>query len=259
MGAGKRMTARRLFTCLGSVVLALAASSQSLAQSLAKGTSMRGFQMVQHVDDVLYGVDALGLDIKENRYVRGTYVRVSVSQPSPILGVARFVADCNEPVRLAIVASSALTGKTHADGSAEYKHYEAEKTGLADIEFFKGHVLDGTRLVGEFACRTSRQPGRAQQIARELYEGGGPQDQQTLRCDLRAERGSETVRGVPIRFSEAEQVVAVNNQWLSASEVTREAIVFGSGTAEWRIDRADRSARLLGARAQVLFLGACEK
>lgn len=258
MGAGKRMTARRLFTCFGSAVLALAAS-QSLAQNLGQGTSMRGFQMVQHVDDVLYGVDALGLELKENRYVRGTYVRVSVSQPSPILGVARFVADCREPVRLAIVASSALTGKTNADGSAEYKHYAAEKTGLADIEFFKGHVLDGTRLVGEFACRSSLQPGRAQQIARELYESGGPQDQETLRCDMRPERGTETVRGVPIRFSEAEQVVAVNNQWLSASEVTREAVVFGSGVAEWRVDRLNRTVRLLGTRAAVLFSGQCEK
>lgn len=244
---------------LAGIALALLAAVPASAQSLPQGTSMRGFQLVQRVDDVLYGVDALALDIKENRYVRGTYVRVSVSQPSPILGVARFVADCREPVRLSIVASSALTGKTNADGTAEYKHYQAEKTAFAEIEFFKGHVLDGTRLVAEFACRTSQQPGRAPQIAKELYEGGGPPDMQTLRCDMRPERGAETVRGVPIRFSESEQAVAVNNQWLSASEVTPSAIVFGSGVAEWRVDRLDRTVRLTGAKANVLFSGSCEK
>ena len=237
--------------------LALLACAGSQAQTLAQGSSIRGFQMVQHVDDVLYGVDALGLELKDNRYVRGTYVRVSVSQPSPILGVARFVADCQEPVRLALLSSSALTGKQNADGTPQYKHVEAPSTAFADLDFFKGHMLDGTRLVAEFACRTSLQPGRAREIARELYERGGPPDTQTLRCDMRPERTSEVVRGVPVRFSEAEQVVAVNNQWFTASEVTPKAIVFGSGAAEWRIDRAERTVRLLGMRYEVLYSGAC--
>ena len=122
---------------LAGLALATAGAAQLFAQSLPQGTSMRGFQMVQHVDDVLYGVDALALDIKENRYVRGTYVRVSVSQPSPILGVGRFVADCREPVRLAIVASSALTGKTNGDGTPEYKHVQAEKTGFDEIDYYR--------------------------------------------------------------------------------------------------------------------------
>jgi hypothetical protein len=239
------------------LLLALVVSAPAYAQSLPQGSSMRGFQMVQHVDDVLYGVDALALDIKENRYVRGTYVRVSVSQPSPILGVARFVADCNEPVRLSIVASSALTGKSNADGTPEYKHFQAEKTAFAELDYFKGHMLDGTRLVAEFACRTSQSPGRAQAIARELYESGGPADMKTVRCDMRQERGKEVVRGVPIRFSETEQVVAVNNQWLSASEITRDAIVFGSGASEWRVERQARLARLVSPKGDVQFFGNC--
>jgi hypothetical protein len=259
MGTRGRMKILILWAKWLAVVPALAGAMPLFAQSLPQGTSMRGFQMVQHVDDVLYGVDALALDIKENRYVRGTYVRVSVSQPSPILGVGRFVADCREPVRLAIVASSALTGKTNPDGTPEYKHVQAEKTGFDEIEFFKGHVLDGTRLVAEFACRASQQPGRAAAIARELYEGGGPADMQTMRCDMRPEKGTETVRGVPIRFSESEQVVAVNNQWLSASEVKKDTVSFGSGAAEWRLNRQDRLVRLLSPKGDVIFFGNCDR
>lgn len=258
MGASRRVSFwKSAWIPCASIVLALTAAAPALAQSLPQGSSMRGFQMVQHVDDVLYGVDALALDVKENRYVRGTYVRVSVSQPSPILGVGRFVADCNEPVRLAIVASSALTGKSNADGTPEYKHFAAEKTAFAELEFFKGHVLDGTRLVAEFACRTSQSPGRAQAIARELYESGGPADMKTLRCDMRQERGTAVVPGVPIRFSESEQVVAVNNQWLSASEITRDAIIFGSGAAEWRVERQAKLVRLLNPKGDVQYFGNC--
>ena len=71
-------------------------------------------------------------------------------------------------------------------------------------------------------------------------------------------RGTEVVRGVPIRYSESEQVVAVNNQWLSASEITREAIIFGSGAAEWRVERQARLVRLLNPKGDVQYFGNCQ-
>lgn len=251
----------------GAVALVLLPAAGARAQEASRAQGMqgipgvpeagpRGFQMVQRIDEVLYGVDPISLTFRGN-FVQGVFVRVNVEQPAPILGYIRFVADCRPPLRMAIVSSSTLTGRANADGSAEYREYRSEKSRLEELEFDPARLLNGTQLVADFACRSTLQPGRARQIARELYERGGPPDQKTLRCTLRPDGSERALPEVPVRFSESQQAVAVNNQWLRSGAVTPEEIIFGNGAAEWRIDRRALQARLFDANDKPVYTGAC--
>ena len=231
-----RIVRRRLVICLWAV-LALQAPSTALAQ----WSSVRGYQLLQRVDDVLFGVDNLSLTILDNRYVAGTLVRVNVHQPSPVRGYTDFVADCQKPLRFAVRPAG---GKT--------------RVAPAQLEFSSANVLDGTWFAAEFACETTRQPGRAARLAKDLFERGGPPDMQTVYCELQPD-GSEQARpDVEVRFSEAANAVAVNRQWLSSGEVTPEEVRFGSNS-KWHIDRQALHVRRTGASSEMLFSGSCDR
>lgn len=238
--------------------LALAACLWALAVPAAWSQSAsRGFLMVQRIDEVLYGVDPLATEVRGRDHVAGLFARVNVQQPSPILGYLRYVVDCRPPLRMAIVSSSTLTGRSGPDGAPEYREYRAEKTGFDELAYEPVHMLNGTQLVAEFACRSSAQPGRAAQIAQELYERGGPPDMQSLRCDLRPDGASQVVRQVEVRYSESAQLVSVNRQWLRTGTVTPREVRFGSGADEWRISRSGGVAQLVSDTGAVLYSGVC--
>jgi hypothetical protein len=128
---------------------------------------------------------------------------------------------------------------------------------LDSMEFAGPKVLDGTWFVAEFVCGSSRQPGSAVRLARELYEKGGPADLQSVFCDMQIDGGGEVRRAVEIRYSEVEDVVAVGQQWLSSGFVTEREIVFGSGGVQWIMDRQTLQARLMTAGGKTLFASQC--
>ena len=68
-------------------------SSGAGSETSSATGSGKGVQLVQRVDDVLYGVDPISLAILSSRYVSGVMVRVNANQPSPVLGYSHFVAD----------------------------------------------------------------------------------------------------------------------------------------------------------------------
>lgn len=235
----------------------LLTASFSASAEPAPGAAIGNFQMVQRVDDVLYGVDAVSLEILDQRHVRGTFVRVSVAQPSPILGYTRFVADCREPVGLALVSSSNLNGKTHPDGSPQYLEVRAAPLPPDAMDYEPGALLDGTQTVAQFACQVSLRPGAAPTIAQALYEGGGPSDTQTLKCTLLPDGSTQPVVEVPLRYSESAQAVSVNHQWLASSIVTPQQIQFGSGYDKWTIDRNTWQAQLRRPDGSLRFASKC--
>ena len=254
-----RRVARIIWVAVVGCALSLGVAAAARAQaSSIKSTSLKGFQLVQRVDDVLYGVDAVSLEILDERHVRGSFVRVSVERPSPILGYTRFVADCRSPARISIVSSSNLNGKTHPNGSPQYIEARAAALPVASMKYSEGDLMDGTQLVAEFACRTTTQPGAAARIAQELFGRGGPPDQKTLACDLRPDGGNKTVPGVEVRYSESEGAVAVDNQWLASGAVSKRIVQFGGGHDKWVIDRRLLRARLTDPAGNVKFTGACK-
>ena len=220
-----------------------------------------GVQLVQRIDDVLYGVDPISLAILNNRYVSGVLVRVNASQPTPVLGYSHFVADCQGPQRMAIVSSAQSTVELTPQGSSARARYEAAKAAVyapvEGVRFSKASMLDGSRLVAGFACSSTQRPARTAQIAKELFENGGPADMRTALCDLQPDGGVETREDVEVRYSDSEKVVAVNNQWLSSGRVSNAEISFGSGGARWRIDRNTSEASLVTAGGKVIFAGSC--
>ena len=227
---------RRRAICLWAVLVLHAPTA-----ALAQWSNNRGYQLLQRVDDVLFGVDNLSLAILDNRYVAGTLVRVNVHQPSPVRGFTDFVADCQKPLRFALRPPG---GKT--------------RIAPAQLEFSSAHVLDGSWFAAEFACEATRQPGRAARLAKDLFERGGPPDMQTVYCELQPD-GSEQARpDVEVRFSETANSVAVNRQWLSSGEVTPEEVRFGSNS-KWRIDRQALHVRRTGAGGEMLFSGTCDR
>ena len=250
-----RCTVRQVaFALLGWLAAVPPASAQG---DTAPAGPISNIQMVQQVDDVLYGVDAVTLDILDQRHVRGTFVRVSAERPVPILGYTRFIADCREPVGIALVSSSNLNGKTHPDGSPQYLEVRAAPRPTSELVYGPGALLDGTRLVAEFACRVSLRPGAAPAIAKALYAAGGPADTRMLRCTLLPDGSTQPSVDVPLRYSEAEQVVAVNGQWLASSTVTPRQVQFGSGYDKWTIDRKSLRAQLVRPDGSVRFNSSC--
>lgn len=217
-------------------LLALAASPSTWAQ----WSNNRGYQLLQRVDDVLFGVDNLSLVILDRRYVAGTLVRVNETQPVPIRGSTEFVADCQKPLRFAA------------------KPPDAKVRALpGQLEFSSANLLDGTWFAAEFACESTRQPGRAARLAKDLFERGGPADMQTIYCELQPNGKDETRTGVEVRFSESANAVAVNRQWLSSGEVTPAEVRFGSNS-KWHINRPALDVRRTAASGEMLFSGSCD-
>ena len=226
----------RAFRIALCFLLALMASPASWAQ----WNNNRGYQLLQRVDDVLFGVDNLSLVIIDRRYVAGTLVRIDANQPLPIRGITEFVADCQKPLRFAA------------------KPADAKVRALAgQLEFSSAKLLDGTWFAAEFACESTRQPGRASRVAKDLFERGGPTDMQTIYCELQPNGSDEARSGVEVRFSESANAVAVNRQWLSSGEVSAGEVRFGSNS-KWRINRQAMDVRRTAASGEMLFSGTCD-
>ena len=226
---------KRAVRTAACVFLTLAAAHTS-----AQWNHNRGYQLLQRVDDVLFGVDNLSLVILDRRYVSGTLIRVNENQPVPIRGSTEFVADCQKPLRF---AAKPVGAKSHAVP--------------AETEFFSAKLLDGTWFAAEFACESTRQPGRAARLAKDLFERGGPSDMQTIYCELQPNGKKETRAGVEVRFSESANAVVVNRQWLSSGEVNAEEVKFGTNS-KWRINRQALDVRRNGANGEMLFSGSCD-
>ena len=256
---------RGLPICLASLAAAAqtgnAASAGAAGNNNPKGNSDYGYavglQLVQRVDDVLFGVDPISLAPLGNRHVSGVLVRVNASRPSPVLGYSHFVADCKKPLRMAIVATAQSPLDLAPQGSSARARYSAATAVVEDGVFSKTSMLDGSWAVAEFACDSTQRPARTAQIARELFERGGPSDMRTALCDLQTDGDRQTRQDVEVRFSDSEKVVAVNKQWLSSGRVTETEISFGSGPARWRIDRAAAEASLVHPGGKVMFVGSC--
>ena len=217
----------------------------------------KGLQLVQRVDDVLYGVDPLSLALLGNRHVSGVLVRVNANRPSPVLGYSHFVADCKKPLRMAILTSAQSPVELTPQGASARARYSAATAALDAGVFAKANMLDGSWSVAEFACDSTQRPARTAQIAKELFEKGGPSDMRIALCDLQTNGDLQTRMDVEVRFSDTEKVVAVNKQWLSSGRVTDSEISFGSGLARWRIDRAAAEASLVHPGGKVVFVGSC--
>lgn len=218
------------------VVLVLAAGAAQ-----AQWVSNRGYQLLQRVDDVLFGVDNLSLRILDRSHVAGTLLHVNVDKPYPVRSRVEFVADCGTPMRLAI--------RTGGAGTA---------VALDALEFTELSWLDGSWAAAEFACESTRQPGRAAQLARQMYERGGPPDTQTVYCDLQPDGSTEVRKGVEVRYSASANAVAVNHQWLSSGSVTDQEVRFGANSV-WRINRQALDIRRSAANGEMLFSGLCDR
>ena len=217
-----------LLTCLPALVC-------------AQWTSNRGYQLLQRVDDVLFGVDTISLSVLDRQHVAGTLVRVNVLQPNPVRGKSEFVAECTRPLRFALIPGNVRS-----------------RPQMAQLEFVQAKILDGSWFAAEFACEATRQPGRAARIARDLYERGGPADTQTIYCELQPDGKAEARPAVELRFSDEFSAVAVNRQWLSSGVVTPEEVRFGSiGT--WHVDRQAMNVRKNIASGEMVFSGTCDK
>ena len=244
-------------------VMALGACLQALAQGNAQ---TKAVLLVQRIDDVLYGVDPISLAIVDAHHVSGVLVRVNatlsgnVNQPSPPLSYTHFVADCRLPLRLATLATATSPFDLTPQGAsarARLASANASLAGSASSAFVRTKMLDASRSTAEFACATSQRPARAVQIAKDLFENGGPADMRTALCDLQPNGANQTREDVQVRFSDAEKVVSVNNQWMSTGSVTDAEISFGSGPARWRIDRDTAEASLVNSAGKVIFMGSC--
>jgi hypothetical protein len=189
----------------------------------------------------LFGVDNLSLQILDRTHVAGTLLHINVHKPYPVRSRVEFVADCGDPMRMAI-----RTGET------------STRPALAALVFAELSWLDGSWAAAAFACESTRQPGRAAQLAREMYERGGPPDTQTVYCDLQPDGSTEVRKGVEVRFSPQANAVAVNHQWLSSGSVTADEVRFGANST-WRINRRAWDIRRSAPGGEMLFSGLCDR
>lgn len=245
-------------------VTACSASMQTLAQNSAPTSSQtKAVLLVQRIDDVLYGVDPISLALVDAHHVSGVLVRVNATlsgnanPPSGPLSYTHFVADCRLPLRLAALTTAASPFDLTPQGASARARLASAGLVLGGSMFVKTKMLDASRSTAEFACATSQRPARAVQIAKDLFEHGGPSDMRTALCDLQPNGAKQTHEDVSVRFSDSEKVVSVNNQWMSTGSVTDTEISFGSGPARWRIDRDTAEASLVTAAGKVIFMGSC--
>ncbi|MFT3719403.1 hypothetical protein [Pseudorhodoferax sp.] len=239
------MPIRRLLPCLA---LALAATAPRAQQP--------PFHLVQRIDEMLVGVDAIALDVVDRDHVAGTYFLVNAHRPAPLVGYANYVVDCREPRRIAILSSVMPSGRLEPEQPFAQPPRRSGAIDPAGLAFGAVHVMDGTAFVAAFTCRASSAPGRAAQIAAELAAHGGPADGASLYCTMQPDSGRPP-RRVEVRWSVAEQAVAVNGQWLSSGFLAGDEVVFGTG-AQWRVDRRKRTARLVRDDGRQLFKGDCD-
>ena len=266
--AGYRKTA----TALLLIVTACAAVAQSTPSSTTLGGAQgKSVLLVQRIDDVLFGVDPISLALVDTHHVSGVLVRVnanmganpttsqnsSAKEPSPPLSYSHFVADCRLPMRLAILSTASSPFDLTPQGASARARRATANATLGSSLFVKTGMLDASRSTAEFACATSQRPARAVQIAKDLFENGGPSDMRGALCDLRPNGANQTREDVSVRFSDAEKVVSVNNQWMSTGSVTDAEISFGSGPARWKIDRNTAEASLVTSAGTVMFMGSC--
>lgn len=212
--------------------------------------------MVQHIDDMLVGVDAIALDVVDRDHVAGTYFLVNAQRPTPLVGYANYVVDCRAPQRIAILNSVMPSGRLEPDQPFVQPPRRSGRTDLASLAFGPTHVLDGTAFVAAFSCEASGAPGRAAQIAADLVARGGPADRRSLFCRMQPDSG-QPARRVEVRYSTSENAVAVNGQWLSSGFLSGDEVVFGAG-AQWRVDTRKRQARLVRDDGSQLFEGDCD-
>ena len=244
----------RCFCSWGLTAVALSAAAQNAPAPTSSG---KGVQLVQRIDDILVGVDPISLAIIDQRHVSGVAVRVNANQPSPALDYRHFVADCQSPLRLVILSTAPSPLDLTPQGASARARVAAAEAVLKTAPFTNAAMLDGSRAVAEFACNTTATPARAAQIAKALFEAGGPPDVRTALCDLQPDGAFVTREDVEVRFSDSEKVVAVANQWLTSGRVTDTEISFGSGGSRWRIDRNTADASLIGGDGKILFMGSC--
>lgn len=236
------------------------ATATVVAQNAPTSTpqpSGKGVQLVQRIDDILVGVDPISLAIIDRQHVSGVAVRVNANQPSPALDYRHFVADCQSPLRLVVLSTAPSPLDLTPQGASSRARVAAAEAMLKTAPFANAAMLDGSRAVAEFACNTTATPARAAQIAKQLFEAGGPPDVRSALCDLQPDGAFVTREDVEVRFSDSEKVVAVANQWLTSGRVTEAEISFGSGGSRWRIDRNTADASLIGGDGKILFVGSC--
>ena len=226
--------------------------------------SGKGPLLIQHIDDTLVGVDPISLAVVDRDHVSGILVRVRAKQPQPPLNYSHFVASCQGALKIAVLSTGSSPLDLTAQGaSARARVQEAarlvSKEGHKDesVAFKPSSLRDGTRAAVQFACNASQRPAQAAQIAKELYDNGGPWDLRTALCDLQPDGTVITREDVEVRFSDSEKVVVVNKQWFSNAEVTDSEISFGTGSARWRIDRNSAEASLVDSTGKTLFAGSC--
>ncbi len=245
-----------------TAVLAQTAASP-MPGSAPSGGYAKGVQLVQRIDDGLFGVDPLSLIPVGSRFVSGIQLRVSAGAPITPPHYSHFLADCEWPMRLATLSRAATPFDLTAQGASMRARAAAANAALAGhpaavaVNFLPLATLDASRAVAEFACTSSQRPAQAAQIAQSLFAHGGPADLRSALCDLRPDGASATREDVEVRFSDSEKVVAVDKQWLSSGKVSDTEISFGSGAARWTIDRATAEATLIGNNGRVMFAGSC--
>lgn len=246
-----------MFPCSSrSTLLAAVLAAASALASAQPAQPPQAFQRVQRIDEILVGVDQISLDVVDRDHVAGTYFLVHADRPSPLIGYANYVVDCREPRQLAVLSSVMPSGRLEPDTPFEQPARRSGQIDVRQLTFSAVHVLDGTFFVAAFSCQASSAPGRARQIAAELVARGGPADLTSLYCELRPD-SDRPPRRVEVRFSPAENAVAVNGQWLSSGFLAGDEVVFGAG-AQWRVSRKARTARLVRDNGQVLFKGTCD-
>jgi hypothetical protein len=217
----------------------------------------KGVLLLQRIDDVLYGVDPISLAIVDSNHISGILVRVNANQPNPALDYSHFLVDCRGAMRMATLATSHSPMDLTAQGASSRARIDVALTAMPIAKFGPLKVLDASRPIAEFVCASSLRPAQAAQIAKSLFENGGPSDMRSAMCDLRPDGASVTREDVEVRFSDSEKVVSVNKQWLSSGQVTGAEISFGSGAARWRIDRNSAEASLVDSAGRVIFAGSC--
>ncbi|MFZ4285917.1 hypothetical protein ACFQ95_05845 [Variovorax sp. HJSM1_2] len=229
----------------------------ALASAQAQGAGS-DIQIVQRIDNVLIGVDTVSLEVVDAQHVTGNYFLINLKQPHPMAGHANFVVKCQSPPQMATLASTLPSASLDTlDQPVVPPQRRASSITVAQLTFKPVHMLDGTWMAAEFACRSSSAPGTAAGIAQQLLAKGGPPDMRTLYCDLKSQSTNQVSKGVEVRYSESDDAVAVNRQWLSSGYVTDTGLVFGNG-AQWVIDRSGREARLVAPDGQVLARGPCD-
>ena len=241
----------RLTPCVGMILLSFVAPLSAQAADLTP-TQERDFRVVQQVDDVVYGVDRLSLELASGgRYVYAVMLAQKLSAagsgPSTNLWQGQYLVECLETPRLRVSLGPPVLGVAVAVAPAN---------GAPD---FKSNWLDGTRNAADFACRAIKEPESALRIAQDTRESDGPKDIKVLTCSLADARSGQDKHAYEVRFSDTEGTVALSGVWRRSATVTATEIKLTlSGDYVWRIDRRSGAITMEQPRFGVLGSGQCE-